>query len=361
MASRTSPFVGRLVDGPVDIIGDIHGEIDALNQLLEVLGYAANGEHQESRRLAFLGDLVDRGPDSPAVVDKVIRLVQARQAQCLAGNHELNILLGRPLPGNGWFVQPNALENPGDFSSTRVDPERIDEYLAFFSHMPVVLQNDALRLVHACWHPESVAAIAQDVTDGVPLADLYRRYEIDVQKRLNDAELAHMIEHERMFYAVELDNPDWQAESLPAHAEAELIGQNSNPIRALTTGIVQQAEQPFFAVGRWRMADRRRWWDDYEDEVPVVIGHFWRRFQDASERVPGVFGRDIFEGIPSHAWMGARKNVYCVDYSVGQRHRERQSGTESGYTGKLAALRYPEWQVFHDDGAVVQLEAPGGR
>ena len=104
------------------------------------------------------------------------------------------------------------------------------------------------------------------------------------------------------------------------------------------------------------MADRTKWWDDYDDDIPVVIGHFWRRFHAAAERVIGVFGRDVFEGIPSHAWMGKRRNVYCVDYSVGQLHKERQNASEGDeFHGKLAALRYPEWEVHHDDGSVIRL------
>jgi hypothetical protein len=70
----------------------------------------------------------------------------------------------------------------------------------------------------------------------------------------------------------------------------------------------------------------------------------------------GVFGKDVFEGIPSHAWMGKRKNVYCVDYSVGQLHAERRRDTAPGaFQGKLAALRFPEWEVHHDDGTVIPI------
>ena len=348
-------FVAPLFDGPLDIVGDVHGEFDVLQKLLGVLGYDAEGRSAEERRLVFLGDLIDRGPDSPAVVDMVMRMVSEGRAQCLLGNHELNILLGRPLPGNGWFIQPNPVEKTGEFHSRRVSPDRIDEYLGFFASLPLVLENESLRLVHACWHSPSVARIRRDMEFEPSITDLYRQYELDVRKKLHEAELAHMVEEENMFYSVALDDPQWSAEVLPAHAEAEVIAQNANPIRILTTGAVNVAEEPFFAMGRWRMADRDRWWDKYQDDIPVIIGHFWRRFDSAAERISGVFGRDVFEGIPSHAWMGERRNVYCVDYSVGQLHKERQLGTHNEFNGKLAALRYPEWEVHHDDGTVIKL------
>ena len=274
----SSPLVARLPDGPVDIIGDVHGEIDVMESLLAHLGYDQDGISADGRRLVFLGDLMDRGPDSPAVIDKVIRLVTEGNAHCIMGNHELNLLLGRPLPGNGWFIQPNPVEKPGEFNSKRVDPEKIDEYLRFFASLPIVLENDSLRLVHACWHRPSVARLRRDAVLKKSVTDLYRQYEIDVRKKLNDAELAHMVDEENMFYSVKLGDRDWNAELLPAHAEAEVIGQMGNAIRVLTSGAAQVAEKPFFAAGQWRMADRTRWWDYYEDDVPVVIGHFWRRF-----------------------------------------------------------------------------------
>jgi hypothetical protein len=57
-------LVQPLFDGPVDIIGDVHGEIDALRSLMRHLGYKDDGFHPENRRLVFVGDLTDRGPTS---------------------------------------------------------------------------------------------------------------------------------------------------------------------------------------------------------------------------------------------------------------------------------------------------------
>src|SRR5690242_8042872 len=87
-------LVQPLFDGPIDIVGDVHGEIDALADLLRHLGYTGHGDHPEGRRLVFLGDLTDRGPDSPAVVSLVQSLVSTGRAQCILGNHDLNVLLG---------------------------------------------------------------------------------------------------------------------------------------------------------------------------------------------------------------------------------------------------------------------------
>ena len=43
-------LVGKLPSGPLDIVGDVHGELDALKILLEVMGYSVDGVHPELPR-----------------------------------------------------------------------------------------------------------------------------------------------------------------------------------------------------------------------------------------------------------------------------------------------------------------------
>ena len=100
--SPNPPFIRALFEGPIDIVGDIHGEIDALRDLLGQLGYDTTGQHPDGRRLVFIGDLTDRGPDSPAVFELVSGLVARGLAQCVLGNHELNLLRQARKEGNGW-------------------------------------------------------------------------------------------------------------------------------------------------------------------------------------------------------------------------------------------------------------------
>ncbi|QQC91893.1 polynucleotide kinase-phosphatase [Streptomyces alfalfae] len=84
--------------GPFDIIGDIHGCAAELELLLGKLGYV-NGAHPEGRTAVFVGDLVDRGPDTPGVLRRVMGMVDAGTALCVPGNHENK--LGRYLKGRG--------------------------------------------------------------------------------------------------------------------------------------------------------------------------------------------------------------------------------------------------------------------
>ncbi|OUC95414.1 polynucleotide kinase-phosphatase [Streptomyces swartbergensis] len=73
--------------GPFDIIGDIHGCSAELESLLVKLGYS-DGVHPEGRTAVFVGDLVDRGPDSPGVLRRVMAMVKSGNALCVPGNHE---------------------------------------------------------------------------------------------------------------------------------------------------------------------------------------------------------------------------------------------------------------------------------
>ncbi|MFE6104835.1 polynucleotide kinase-phosphatase [Streptomyces laurentii] len=91
----------RHLTGPFDIIGDVHGCRSELESLLARLGYV-DGHHPKGRTAVFVGDLVDRGPDSPGVLRRVMGMVAAGDALCVPGNHENK--LGRWLRGRQ--VQP---------------------------------------------------------------------------------------------------------------------------------------------------------------------------------------------------------------------------------------------------------------
>ena len=67
MSARTASLVQNLFAGSIDVVGDVHGEIEALRTLLTRLRYGPDGSHSDGRRLVFVGDLTDRGPDSPAL------------------------------------------------------------------------------------------------------------------------------------------------------------------------------------------------------------------------------------------------------------------------------------------------------
>jgi protein phosphatase len=85
--------------GPFDIIGDVHGCLDELLELMAVLGYQVERQGAEfavvppdGRKLALVGDLVDRGPATPEVLRLVMGLVRTGQAICVPGNHDMKLM-----------------------------------------------------------------------------------------------------------------------------------------------------------------------------------------------------------------------------------------------------------------------------
>jgi protein phosphatase len=82
--------------GPFDLIGDVHGCADELEELLGTLGYAPDAagvwRHPEGRKAVFLGDLVDRGPRVPDVLRIAMGMVKAGSALCVPGNHDEKLL-----------------------------------------------------------------------------------------------------------------------------------------------------------------------------------------------------------------------------------------------------------------------------
>ncbi|MFD9123894.1 polynucleotide kinase-phosphatase [Kitasatospora sp. NPDC059571] len=108
----------RHLTGPFDIVGDIHGCRSELETLLARLGYtvarddagrAVDAVHPEGRTAVFVGDLVDRGPDTPGVLRLVMGMVAAGHAICVPGNHENK--LGRHMDGRKVTVSHGLRES----------------------------------------------------------------------------------------------------------------------------------------------------------------------------------------------------------------------------------------------------------
>jgi len=142
--------------GPFDVIGDVHGCRAELQTLLTDLGYqlsldehgrAAGGHHPQGRRAVFLGDLVDRGPDTPGVLRLAMTMVRDGDALCVPGNHESKLL--RALRGGNVRISHGLAESleqlggePAEFST------EVESFLdGLISHY--VLDGGKLVVAHA--------------------------------------------------------------------------------------------------------------------------------------------------------------------------------------------------------------------
>lgn len=140
--------------GPFDIIGDVHGCYDELVSLLAKLGYQISGGPDspavvppEGRKAFFVGDLVDRGPNSPAVLRLAMNMVAAGQALCVPGNHDMKLL--RKLRGKDVRLTHGLAETMAQLEQH--PPEFKDEVASFIdglvSHF--VLDDGGLVVAHA--------------------------------------------------------------------------------------------------------------------------------------------------------------------------------------------------------------------
>ncbi len=151
--------------GPFDIIGDVHGCADELEELLAKLGYelAPRGvssddswgeyfyRHPQGRRAIFVGDLVDRGPRVLDCVRIARNMVEQGTAMCVPGNHEMKLL--RKLSGRDVKVSHGLAESLAQIEQLdeQVRPAFVQEMTAFMDRLVshYVLDDGKLVVAHA--------------------------------------------------------------------------------------------------------------------------------------------------------------------------------------------------------------------
>lgn len=342
-------LVQQLPQGPLDIVGDIHGEYDALCALLAHLGYDEQGRHSQGRTLVFVGDFCDRGPNSPAVIALVRRLIESGRACAVLGNHEINLLRNDPKDGAGWFFDERVERDHAKYAPfARPAQQERQDILDWVASLPVALEREDLRVVHAAWLDDKINAARQ--LSPAELRPAYDQWESRASQIAQETDLGQRMQAELQEWTWGLENKDQQPPFLHALAEHEANKQMLNPIKVLTSGVERQGNTPFFTAGKWRFAERVGWWDEYDHATPVVVGHYWRRLNPIDRSAVGKEDVDLFEDIAPLHWHGKHCNVFCVDFSVGGRWKERKDGTTLGQDFKLVALRWPEKMLQFDDG-----------
>ena len=145
--------------GPFDIFGDVHGCAEELEALLGELGYritsAEDREDElgvrvtppEGRQAVFVGDLVDRGPDTPRVLQLVMSMVADGVAHCVPGNHDVKLV--RALRGKNVQLKHGLAES---LEQLAAEPDELRGQAADFldglvSHL--VFDDGRLVVAHA--------------------------------------------------------------------------------------------------------------------------------------------------------------------------------------------------------------------
>jgi len=152
-----------------DLIGDIHGHATELKALLTKMDYRETDgvwQHPE-RQVIFLGDFVDRGPEQVETVTIARNMVENGQALAVMGNHEFNAVAWATEDSQNRdehlrpHIEKNLKQHRAFLEQVGEGSELHHSMIEWFKTLPVYLDLPEFRVVHACWHPEHLAAIAK--------------------------------------------------------------------------------------------------------------------------------------------------------------------------------------------------------
>ncbi len=243
-----------------DIIGDIHGCAHTLARLLDQMGYRkVNGVYQHPRRQAiFIGDIIDRGPRIREALHLVRDMVEHGSARIVMGNHEYNAY--------EW-----------------------NEFLEWFYTIPLFIDDEDFRVVHACWDGDLIekfkqvqggACIDEDFLHASAAIESFAGQVMDTLLRGTDLRLPEgMAITGRDGYVREFFRTKFWADD--PHTYSDVVFQPDPLPPEVASRVLTDAE-------------RRQLISYPLDAPPVFVGHYW------------------MEGEPAPL----KPNVACIDYSA---------------------------------------------
>jgi hypothetical protein len=300
-----------------DLIGDIHGYATPLRKLLAKLGYAERDGvwRHPDRQVIFLGDFIDRGPEQLETVAIARGMVEAGAALAVMGNHEFNaIAWATEAPeGSGQYLRKHSKRNRGQHAAflKAVDPNETDaitaeqrEIIEWFKTLPVYLDLDGLRVIHACWHRPSLDALA-------PYLDGKQCFREDAWPEVTRNGSPAYDAAETLLKGLEVELP----------GGIEFLDKDKNPRRHIRAKFWKTHKITYrdLAIVPPEVIARiphepvpEDILPGYDGDKPLFVGHYW------------------FTGEPATQ----TRHIACLDYSIAGSH----SGP--GGSGKLCAYRW---------------------
>ena len=300
-----------------DLIGDIHGHSEPLAHLLDQLGYAkADGvfRHPE-RQVIFLGDFIDRGPDQRGVLEIVRPMIDAGAALSVMGNHEFNAIAYYTLDPDNHnrhlrMHTEKTRQQHRAFLEVFEGTSDYAETIEWFRTLPLWLELDGIRVVHACWD----AALMQRLQDKHPSVNEYLDDDLLVAASRKGSEEYEAVD--TLLKGKEIELPNGQA-------FFDKDGNARHNVRMRWfDGKAKTYQEAFLGPEKARShipedplgADHIIQYS--HDDPPVFVGHYWL------DSMPNVLA----------------PNVACLDYSV---------AAKSG--GKLVAYRWDGEQKLSNE------------
>ncbi len=285
--------------GDYDVIGDIHGNVTKLTQLLEKLEYSksSQGYYQHpTRQVIFLGDFIDGGNEHKQVIDIVKPMVENGSALAIMGNHEFNaISFHTNHPETGLPLRERSIKNIGQHLSFLAEyfkePKELEKVITWFKTLPLFLDLKEVRAIHACWSDHEINKIKPYLNDDNSIkSTLYDEFFV----KANSKGLAEYEAVEILLKGLEVPLPSKQVffdkSNVPRHeirVKWWLLNGETFEDYALVPPNVSVPKTPMPKV------HLKHYFYD-ETQKPVFVGHYW------------------FIGTPTIQ----ATNIACLDYSV---------------------------------------------
>ena len=285
-----------------DVIGDVHGHADRLQRLLAHMGYTErHGVWVHPNRTAvFVGDLIDRGPGQLETLRLVRAMVEAGSAQIVLGNHEFNAVAYATVdPLREDYCRPHSDKNFGQheafLSDVAFGSPLHRSIIDWFMTIPMWLDLDGLRVVHACWsadhmeHLETVSGPGNTLTEQTVLDGTTK-----------DTPTYDAIETVLKGPEIDLDGVWYRDKDGHERRHARLRWWDSTATTLTTsvlitpgTQLYDPEDQPIDELPDRELHDAEM--QAYTGPEPVLFGHYWWR-KDWTEPINPL--------------------ATCVDYSV---------------------------------------------
>ena len=186
-------------DVAVYAIGDIHGRVDLLREILSAIELDSKRHPRLNRRLVFVGDYVSRGPDSKGVIDLLLNLEwPGFRTVFLKGNHEdcmLRFLAGDLLVGSHWLSKGGAetLKSYGVAcdGDTELSEAVLDKLRTALANVVPHKHLRFLRELSRSYHEGNCYFVHAGIKPGVALHEQCERDQLWIRRRFHQSEYDH--------------------------------------------------------------------------------------------------------------------------------------------------------------------------
>ena len=276
-----------------DLIGDIHGHADELEELLLKLGYKKiDGVYSHpGRKVLFVGDYIDRGPKIRETLLIVKSMVDRGNAIALMGNHEYNALCFHFQETEGGHLRKHLIKNIIQHYDTLKQfqnrQKEYEDYLDWFKTLPLYYETETFRAVHACWDQNNIDLLKKTLVNDRLTDDLIIQ-SVKSGTKLNEA-IDQTLKGKEMkmpegLHFIDKDGTERTEIRIKWWEDPTMMTYRSISVEPLEI----LPERPIELAG----SDPIKFYG--ENEKKVFFGHYWLRGQ------PSLY----------------KDNICCLDYSV---------------------------------------------